>query len=257
MRTLLIIVFGVCLMALGAIMQCIYTLYTREDTPKTPVECNSCTAYSNRLLGLIDSISNLREENDSLREIIISLKKENDRLRAIVPPTKEELDSIIKSNATINQGMSPKQLRNTIKSVLTYLGEKHTSKWTDLLMITCQAESDLGRLTKQSRGPAVGIFQIEPTTEQEVWKHFINKNKNLKSKITSLRFSAKLSGHELEYNTAYSVALAYSIYKWRGVNPANMDTIQLIKTHKIKYNTVKGKATVTSIISKIKGSNIL
>lgn len=199
----------------------------------------------------------LQKQVEDLSGRINKLNREIDSLKAVTPPTDKQISEIINQTPkAIIQGIDPKQLRPMVKSVLTYLGEKD-DKWVDLLLITSQVESDLGRSVKQRKGPAVGIFQVEPFTEKEVWKHYIYRNKGLKEKITKLRFPAKLNRHEMEYNMAYSIALTYSIYKWRKVNPKNMTLADMAYTHKMKYNTMKGKSTVSKTIQKLAGTNIL
>lgn len=222
-----------------------------------PNDKNNLFELKQKIVELNKIKKNLQNQVDSLNQQIEELRNEIDSLKAVTPPTDEQISQIIQQTPkVVTQGLDPKQLRPMVKSVLTYLGEKDP-KWIDLLLITSQVESNLGRSVKQKKGPAVGIFQIEPFTEKEVWKHYIDRNKDLKEKVHKLRFPAKLNRHEMEYNTAYSIALTYCIYKWRKVNPKNMTLADMAYTHKMKYNTMKGKSTVSKTIQKLAGTNIL
>ena len=63
-------------------------------------------------------------------------------------------------------------IREAIREVLTYLG-KHSDSAEELLMLTCAVESQLGTYLKQIKGPARGIFQMEPATERDCWVNFL------------------------------------------------------------------------------------
>ena len=254
---------SVLLLELGGVLLLVYQMTTHTYPLGTEsffaeyFSQTTKTENTDNLQKLEHNLAELQKENDKLQKQVASLNNQIDTLKAITPPSDKQLTQIINQTPkAIAQGLDPKQLRPMVETVLSYLGEKD-QKWIDLLLITGQVESDLGRLVKQVKGPAVGLFQIEPFTEGEVWKHYISRNKDLKEKITKLRFPAKLGRHEMEYNTAYSIALTYCIYKWRKVNPKDMTLAEMATTHKVKYNTMKGKSSVSKTIQKLAGTKVL
>lgn len=194
------------------------------------------------------------------------VKKEEQRLeKKVAGISLESIDNKLNQildhsdNITLYQGMHRGQLRTLISKVITYLGENDVDRWTDLLMITAQLESNLGWLVKQQKGPAQGIFQVEPETEKSIWKVFLadNRNPNLANKIRKLRFEANLGLNEMQFNTAYATAMAYCIYKWRKADPSKMSILDLVVTYKKSYNTEKGKARILTSFKKLKGTKLL
>ena len=66
--------------------------------------------------------------------------------------------------------MDPQQLHDfIIKPTLEYMGCNHDSKEARfLLLCTAAIESDCGYYIKQVGGPALGIWQMEPKTHQDI-----------------------------------------------------------------------------------------
>lgn len=243
----------------GALLEGAYILYKSQNTSEQISNDSSIEEIKflkDANFTLTSQLNSLQKDNANLSKKLDKLNKELESLKTITPPSDKDIKSLINTSSYNVTGIHPKQLRSVISVVLKYLGEKDI-KWIDLLAITSQVESESGKYIKQCKGPAVGIFQIEPATEKEVWKYFISKNKNLNDKITKLRVQATISKNELEYNLAYSVAIAYSIYKWRKVDPEKMSVADLIKAHKIKFNTMSGATVVKESYKKVCSTGIL
>ena len=68
--------------------------------------------------------------------------------------------------------MNPQQLHDLIiKPTLEYMGGNYYSKESAfLLLCTAAIESDCGYYIKQINGPALGIWQMEPATHDDIWK---------------------------------------------------------------------------------------
>ena len=148
-------------------------------------------------------------------------------------------------------GIYQSHIERIVESTLKYLNESNIKDWTRLLTITITTESDMGKYLKQLKGPAVGITQVEPETERHALDWMCNKERKTYDKIKKLRVPAKVSIHEAEYNLAYSIALAYSTYRMRKVDPKNKSIKELVELYKIHFNTIKGKATIEGVLNKL------
>ena len=69
--------------------------------------------------------------------------------------------------------MNPQQLHDhIIKPTLEYMGGNYNSiEARFLLLCTAAIESDCGYYIKQVNGPALGIWQIEPKTDLDLWEN--------------------------------------------------------------------------------------
>ena len=69
--------------------------------------------------------------------------------------------------------MNPQQLHDyIIKPTLEYMGGNYNSiKARFLLLCTSAIESDCGHYIKQVNGPALGIWQMEPDTHDDIWEN--------------------------------------------------------------------------------------
>lgn len=204
------------------------------------------------------------EEHKKREEIKIPPKvtpppapKKEEKPKKVTPIITME-DLIQKHPVNLSQGVNRQHLRKVIGETLQFLGV-NSKKWVDLLMITAQIESDLGTLLKQVKGPAVGIFQMEPATEKSVWEHYLKvANKGLADKIRKLRVEARVGAcNEMEYNVAYATSMAYTLYLWRKVDPNSMTVEDMIAAYKKYYNTYAGKSTIEGAMRKLRGSRIL
>ena len=69
--------------------------------------------------------------------------------------------------------MNPQQLHDyIIKPTLEYMGDNYYSKESAfLLLCTAAIESNCGEYIKQINGPALGIWQMEPDTENDIFRN--------------------------------------------------------------------------------------
>jgi len=135
---------------------------------------------------------------------------------------------------------------HVIRPTLTQIGLWSVAA-ENLLLGTCAQESLMGRYLKQRRnGPALGIYQIEPKTHEDVIKNYLQYRKPLAKKIFSL---GKPYDQSLIFNLAYSTAIARVIY-YRIPKPLpDADDVEaLAKYYKQHYNTEAGKATPEQFI---------
>lgn len=64
----------------------------------------------------------------------------------------------------------PDQFRSLIRRSLMRIGMESESA-VELLMLTAAHESHLGTYLHQVRGPAIGVFQVEPLTHMDHWRY--------------------------------------------------------------------------------------
>ena len=146
--------------------------------------------------------------------------------------------------------MNKNDVRQIIKTTLLYI-DKYSEDAEELLMLTAAVESGLGTYMYQVNGPARGIFQMEPATENDCWKNYLNlRNDAYIEKIKNLKFSGL---DNLPYNLAYQVALCrVHCLRVTEAIPPKTDVKALAEYWKKYYNTVKGKGTVDKAVKEYK-----
>ncbi len=148
--------------------------------------------------------------------------------------------------------MDTKQLRiEIIKPALVFIG--HYSKPAeDLVFGTACVESQCGEYICQLNGPAVGIFQMEPATHDDIYVNFLKYKPELKAKVMKL-FAPGLSVAEnLKSNLMYAAAMC-RIHYLRVSIPIPNDLQGQAEYWKKYYNTAKGKGSVEKYLKAYKG----
>jgi len=122
----------------------------------------------------------------------------------------------------------------------------------NLLLGTAAQESHLGTYLRQlGGGPALGVFQMEPSTEADIWNNYLffgraDKRKAI-YKISGVR-SANNNG-ALEWNIAYAICMARLQYRRiKEPFPNSFDIVGMAKYYKSYYNTLLGKGTEQEFI---------
>lgn len=137
------------------------------------------------------------------------------------------------------------QLRELIIKPTLISLQLYSESAVELLVFTCAAESKGGTYIKQLKGPALGIFQIEPATYNDLWQNYIKHRPDL-TLIMSLNFNANFMPDEerMIYDLRYSCAMARIFYRRvPEVLPAADDIDGMWAYYKRYYNTHLGKAT--------------
>lgn len=124
-----------------------------------------------------------------------------------------------------------------------------------LLLGTAVQESRLTHLKQLNDGPALGVYQIEPSTHDDIWKNYLNRRLALAEKVRGFackRLWQNLS-MELVGNLFYATAIARIHYKRVPEPlPAATDLEGLAQYWKDHYNTYKGKGTPEEFITNLK-----
>lgn len=133
--------------------------------------------------------------------------------------------------------MYPGHLRAVIVSALfRHLGrEAATTPAVELLMLTAATESRLGTYLYQLRGPAIGIFQMEPKTHDDLQaRRVVGRYKNI----------PLADAERMAWDLAYAAVMA-RIYYMQFVEPLPVadDVAALADYWKEYYNTEAGAGT--------------
>ena len=148
--------------------------------------------------------------------------------------------------------ISPEHLRlYVIKPALEAINA-YSADAEELLMFTCAAESLGGFLLHQIKGPALGIFQMEPATYHDIWRNFIYNRPALATMLSkNLHTSLIPDESELITNLMLAATMA-RIHYMRNKEPlpkAN-DVDAIWEYYKKYYNTPLGKAKKNESIRK-------
>lgn len=138
--------------------------------------------------------------------------------------------------------MDKRQLRNLIRRVLIGIG-LYSEEAENLLMGTAAQESALGVYIRQlGNGPALGIFQMEPATFDDIVGNHLHYHPELCKKIRVVAGVSGLNSELLEYNLALAIGMARVHYaRVREVIPGSLSGWAYY--WKRYYNTLAGKGT--------------
>jgi hypothetical protein len=128
----------------------------------------------------------------------------------------------------------------------------YSDQAAELLIFTCANESNGGTFIKQVSGPALGIYQMEPKTYNDIWQNYIMKNSSILLRfIHGFNINQMPSEDRLIYDLRFATAMARVHYE--RVNaplPALYDIDGLWNYYKTHYNTVLGKADYHEALNK-------
>jgi hypothetical protein len=144
------------------------------------------------------------------------------------------------------------QLRSLIiKPALTDL-IMYSDEAVELLIFTCANESNGGTYLKQISGPALGIYQMEPTTYNDIWQNYIMKNSSILLRfIHGFGINSMPSEERLIYDLRFATAMARIHYeRVKQPLPAIYDLDGIWNYYKQYYNTCEGKADYHDAINR-------
>jgi len=142
--------------------------------------------------------------------------------------------------------MDKHQLRDLITRVLKEV-DLYSHDAVELLLLTAAAESNLGQYIRQvGGGPALGIFQVEPATESDIWENYLSYRPEFCKKISGLFPSGgTFEIEEMEFNLGYQIIMA-RIHYLRVPKPLPKagDVEGMASYWKQYFNTPLGKGTI-------------
>lgn len=140
---------------------------------------------------------------------------------------------------------------HVIKPTLDHLNMWSQSAENLLLGIAAQ-ESHMGTFLKQlGSGPALGIYQMEPATEKDIWDNFLKYRPSLMVRVVDLAPSVlNAVGSSLIMSLSYATAMA-RIHLYRDSEPLpNAYDVQGMAAYwKRVYNTHLGAGTEEEFIA--------
>jgi hypothetical protein len=139
-----------------------------------------------------------------------------------------------------------------IKPTLEYMGGNYNSKKAQMLLLaTAAIESKCGYYIKQIEGPALGIWQMEPATHEDIWENCdagygpIGQLVIDLASHNSVRYKGLFDGtQELINSPMYACAMARLKYSMDTAPlPAYNDMHEIYDYYKRIYNTPLGAST--------------
>lgn len=161
--------------------------------------------------------------------------------------------------------MNAQQLHDyIIKPTLEYMGNSYNSVDARfLLLCTAAIESECGHYIKQVNGPALGPWQMEPETHNDIHVNCdaLKNNQDLLDKINN--FAHKDLQCPLTQSPMYACAMARLKYsmdpqalpKYNG--GTNLDLDVFYQYYKRVYNTIHGASTFAKWCDAINRNGIL
>jgi hypothetical protein len=121
-----------------------------------------------------------------------------------------------------------------------------------LVLGTAIQESGLVYLKQQGAGPALGFFQMEPQTHDDIWQNFLAYHSDLSQKV--MRLGVPYIGidrvSEMIGNAYYAAAMCRVLYyRVPAILPPPGDVAAQASYYKQHYNTAGGAATVDQYIA--------
>ena len=118
-----------------------------------------------------------------------------------------------------------------------------------LLLGTACVESNLGTYLHQIKGPALGVFQIEPATHMDIWKNYLKYRDSLRKVILGMLpkqdEQATPDSGLLITDLRYSAVMARLVYRRSPIAlQQENDWESAARVWKKVYNTDLGKGTV-------------
>lgn len=136
------------------------------------------------------------------------------------------------------------QLRDlVVRPALRDIG-LHSQAAEDLVMGTGAQESRLEYI-KQIRGPALGLFQVEPATYFDYWDNFIDRRPELRDAIfESLDVTYRPPVERVVHDLRFAAMMCRIHYRRiRAPLPPEGDVEAMAAYWKRYYNTVHGRGT--------------
>jgi hypothetical protein len=139
------------------------------------------------------------------------------------------------------------QFKGLVTRVLDDLGLGSPSA-VNLLLGTAAQESGFGTYLRQISGPALGVFQMEPATELDIWNNYLKFRPTFRQDLQRVTQVMQPGTGALEWNLAYQIAMARVQYL-RAPDPLPLDLSSMAHYWKRFYNTMHGKGTTDEFLT--------
>lgn len=140
------------------------------------------------------------------------------------------------------QGINLSQLKyDVVEPALMTVGLMGTTA-LNLVTGTALAESGASYLVQLGGGPALGLWQMEPATEQDIWANYLAYQRDLAAKVKGLLTGGATTA-QLVGNLPYAAVMCRLKYlRAPQVLPGAKDAAGQAAYHKLIYNTAGGAA---------------
>lgn len=138
--------------------------------------------------------------------------------------------------------IDPRQLRDWVVRPALHLIGAWSLPAEQQVMGTAAKESRLVFLHQVGGGPALGLWQMEPETHDDIWSNFLRFRQGLREKVCGLVAAWPLGPEQLATNLAYGAAMCRIQYlRDPEALPKACDVPGMARTWKRVYNTPSGK----------------
>jgi len=126
----------------------------------------------------------------------------------------------------------------------------HSKAAVHLLLGTCAQESHMGEYIRQlGNGPALGIYQMEPATHDDIVENFLQYKRQLKQRIAREFGYNNYIADRMIYDLRYATVMARLHYfRVAAAIPPSTQIEALAAYWKRYYNTHLGAGTVEEFI---------
>ena len=140
--------------------------------------------------------------------------------------------------------IDPTQIRTLVKTTLKKIN-LHSEEAEELILGTIAQESHMGTFIKQlGNGPALGICQMEPRTEMDIWNNYIAFKPELANMIFSQFGITGPDDYRLFSDLGYQILMCRLHYlRVPEALPASDDVKGMAAYWKKHYNTYMGSGT--------------
>jgi hypothetical protein len=149
-------------------------------------------------------------------------------------------------------GINAAQLRDLIiRPALEDLG-LYSKAAEQLLLGTAALESECGQWLKQIRGPALGIYQMEPATHNDIIHSWLMHDTGLYGRTMRVIGDGRFSAERLVYDLRYATVFCRLHYRRRPEPlPEAGDWPAMAAYYKRWYNTPAGKSTPAMFLTAV------
>ena len=149
--------------------------------------------------------------------------------------------------------MDIEQLRRYIVRPALQQINQYSLNAEQLVMATAMAESKAHYIQQVGRGPARGLFQMEPATHDDIWARYLSTKPRLVGDLKDLTMRDMDLLDQLRGNLFYAAAMCRIFYlRFREPLPEIGDWDGMARYWKKYYNTHLGAGTVAGFINKSK-----
>ncbi|MFN0043743.1 MAG: hypothetical protein ACKVSF_11100 [Alphaproteobacteria bacterium] len=145
--------------------------------------------------------------------------------------------------------MNPHEFRAEIVDPALRLLDLHSPAASNLLLGTALVESNLVYRRQKGGGPALGLFQIEPTTFDDIYRRYLPRQTSWLGSVNTLLRPYDMPIEQLVDNDRFACAIARLKYRMaRPPLPLADDIEGLAAYWRLHYNA-GGKGTVERFVA--------